>query len=642
MVPQWSMLKRMRSQEQLWLQNHLFSSASGPTSSKHTHLQAMAMKRLLTYHKSSQAHRQDHNVFVYLHMQEAGRGYGESVPQEAQLRLRGQRNVESSVIDPKLMRYQLQNCLIGEAGSQGRYQVDLHKLGPEYGVLQAHQQVSSSTRGSGLGTYHPHVDTYVQGQLRCNESQGQLYMKAPGNSDLKTIQQQEKLQQHPEVIVQHQQKVGNERPPGNGVAKIAQQQEKMQQCPEVIVQNQQKVGNERPPGNGIAKIVQQQEKMQQCPEVSVNQRPLPKRLLPIPVNRRNLCTTTGPPTFRKPISIADSIKLTNLEFKIFNIFKGFLVHYNLKTELRVAGGWVRDKLLGKQSGDIDIALDNMLGRIFCQKLLSYCRTIGMEPSGFGVIKCKPNQARHLEVAKMEILGVSVDFVHLRPPDYAEINSKSSSLQDFGTIVEDAHRRDLTINSLFYNINTGMVEDPTGRGLSDLRAGIIATPSAAKDTFRDDPLRALRALRFVSVLGYELHPDAKDAIDWDIKVALAVKISRERIGAEVERIFRCNHPLKAMELLVETKLFPVIFSPPSVLNITLPEGIERTCLHTLGATIDVLCHFGSSKLSGEHRKSLYLAAFLSPLRTHVYKHKSSLVVLLFSICLIRQKFCHECE
>ncbi|MCO5604890.1 hypothetical protein L7F22_059064 [Adiantum nelumboides] len=483
----------------------------------------------------------------------------------------------------------------------------------------------------------------------------------------------------------------------------------------------------------------------------------------------------------------------------------------------------KELLLGKQSGDIDIALDNMLGRRFCQKLLSYCRTIGMEQSGFGVIKCKPDQARHLEVAKMEILGVSVDFVHLRPPDYAEINSKSSTLQDFGTIVEDAHRRDLTINSLFYNINTGMVEDPTGRGLADLRAGIIATPSAAKDTFRDDPLRALRALRrrfppfgtegkldgtnytlwklnikallnsyellqtatgqdrmpgptvspfdpaitihadlalvtawqrrdadtlcaivtsvsdgilpliqhvsktteawqisqnqyemrnqtrvqnlknqlaaekfddgesaetfttciknlrdqtngggrdwdritksctkslwihtlyspgigaenlgsictvlpksslplSVSVLGYELHPDAKDAIDLDIKVALAVKISRERIGAEVERIFRCNHPLKAMELLVETKLFPVIFSPPSGLNITLPEGIERTCLHTLGATIDVLRHFGSSKLSGEHRKSLYLAAFLSPLRTCVYEHKSKLVVLLFS-------------
>ncbi|MCO5604888.1 hypothetical protein L7F22_059062 [Adiantum nelumboides] len=324
MVPHRSMLKRMRSQEQLWLQNHLFSSASGPTSSKHTHLQAMATKRLLTYHKSSQAHRQDHNVFVYLHMQEAGRGYGESVPQEAQLRLnvnaRGQRNGESSVIDPKLMQYQLQNCLIGEVGSQGRYQVDLRKLGPEYGVLQAHQQVSSSTRGSRLGTYHPHVDTYVQGQLRCNESQGQLYMKAPGNSDVKTVQQQEKLQQRPEVIVQHQRKVGNERPPGNGVVKIVQPQEKMQQCPEVIV----------------------------------NQRPLPKRLLPIPVNRRNLCTTTGPPTFRKPISIANSIKLTDLEFKIFNILKDFLVHYNLKTELRVAGGWVRDK---KKDGTFRMCVD---------------------------------------------------------------------------------------------------------------------------------------------------------------------------------------------------------------------------------------------------------------------------------------------
>ncbi|KAI5078386.1 hypothetical protein GOP47_0006057 [Adiantum capillus-veneris] len=554
------MLKRMRSQEQLWLQNSLFLSASG-TSSEKNRWQVMVVKRLLTYHK--QSHGQDNN------------GYG---LQEAQAQVNvGRRNVESPFVAHKQMQDQVQTCRIDEIRTRGHYQIDSHKLGPVYGVLQAHQQVSSSTRGSGHGTHHPQLDfqgsevlawqhSNTQGQSRCNEGHGQVPVKVPGNGYVKTIQQKPIMQQSPEVI-------------------------------------QQK---------------------------AVAQRPLPKRLLPIPVTHRSLSTTTGPPSFRKSIAIADSIKLTEVESKIFNILKDFLVHYNLKSVLRVAGGWVRDKLLGKQCGDIDIAIDDMLGRRFCQKLLDYCSLIGMELTGFGVIRSKPAQARHLEVAKMELFGVAVDFVNLRSPGYAESSSKSFTLQGFGTSVEDAYQRDLTINSLFYNINTGLVEDPTGRGLSDLRAGIIATPSPAKDTFRDDPLRALRALRFVSVLGYELHSEAKDAIDADIKLALAVRISRERIGGEVERIFRCNHPLKAMELLVETQLFPVVFRPPAELSITLPEGIERTCLHALGATIDVLRHFGSSKLSGEHRKSLYLAAFLSPLRTHVYEHKHKLVPISTAI------------
>lgn len=355
----------------------------------------------------------------------------------------------------------------------------------------------------------------------------------------------------------------------------------------------------------------------------ISHRPPPKRLLPISITRRSVSTTLRPPP-RKPILISDTIQLTDLEIKIFNTLKAFLLHYNLKTQLRVAGGWVRDKLLGKKCGDIDIALDDMLGKTFCKKLLVYFRNIGMEANGFGVIKSNPMQAKHLEVARMELFGVMIDFVNLRPHDYTESSSMPSIVQDFGTAIEDAFRRDLTINSLFYNINTEMVEDPTGRGLSDLRDGIIATPLRAKDTFMDDPLRTLRAIRFVATLDYELHPEAKGAIDTDIKVALVTKISRERIGGEVDRIFRSNQPLKAMKLLVEMQLFPIVFSPPSELEIILPEGIERMCLHALEAISEVASYFGSSKLPVDHRKSLFLAAFLSPFRTFHYQHKNKLV------------------
>ena len=71
------------------------------------------------------------------------------------------------------------------------------------------------------------------------------------------------------------------------------------------------------------------------------------------------------------------------------------------------------------------------------------------------------------------------------------------MQGIGTPEQDAYRRDLTINSLFYNINTATVEDFTGRGVSDLQLCIIRTPLEPQATFIDDPLRILRAVRFAA-------------------------------------------------------------------------------------------------------------------------------------------------
>jgi len=93
------------------------------------------------------------------------------------------------------------------------------------------------------------------------------------------------------------------------------------------------------------------------------------------------------------------------------------------------------------------------------------------------------------------------------------------LQQFGTPKEDAERRDLTINALYYNINTREVEDFTGKvatfnvntnkhlhhmhqGLEDLKNGIVRTPLEPKMTFEDDPLRVLRCVRFASRLGFQ--------------------------------------------------------------------------------------------------------------------------------------------
>jgi tRNA nucleotidyltransferase/poly(A) polymerase len=119
------------------------------------------------------------------------------------------------------------------------------------------------------------------------------------------------------------------------------------------------------------------------------------------------------------------------------------------------------QLLGTDSHDIDIAIDDMLGKEFCKKVNEYLESIGEETQGVGIIQSNPEQSKHLETARMRIRGVWVDFVNLRAETYAQ-HSRIPTME-FGTALEDALRRDLTINSLFYNINTCSVEDLTGKG-----------------------------------------------------------------------------------------------------------------------------------------------------------------------------------
>jgi len=83
--------------------------------------------------------------------------------------------------------------------------------------------------------------------------------------------------------------------------------------------------------------------------------------------------------------------------------------------------------------------------------------------------------------------------------------------EFGSPKEDSLRRDLTINSLFYNIIEDKVEDFTEMGLNDLKSEIIRTPLAAFETFNDDPLRVLRVFRFAAKYGFEIHESISEAI-----------------------------------------------------------------------------------------------------------------------------------
>ncbi|RKP27738.1 hypothetical protein SYNPS1DRAFT_32373 [Syncephalis pseudoplumigaleata] len=209
-------------------------------------------------------------------------------------------------------------------------------------------------------------------------------------------------------------------------------------------------------------------------------------------------------------------------------------------ELRIAGGWVRDKLLGLESHDLDIAVNSMTGYEFAQQLAAYQQHIGQPVKSIAKIASNPERSKHLETATSVVLGLSLDFVHLRCEEYQE-HSRIPNSVTFGTPTQDAYRRDITINTLFYNVHRREVEDFTDMGLRDLQEGIVRTPLAPYETFMDDPLRVLRCIRFATRFQFRIDADVYECMsDSSIKMALQKKISRERIGVEVGKMLQGKH------------------------------------------------------------------------------------------------------
>ena len=250
-----------------------------------------------------------------------------------------------------------------------------------------------------------------------------------------------------------------------------------------------------------------------------------------------------------------------------------------KPQLRFAGGWVRDKLLNTCSPDIDIAIDNMTGEQFAPMIDDFIKTSAkvsnynveeITPSRISMIAARPEQSKHLETAtrKFKGLGIDVDIVNLRKETYADSRNPQ---MEFGTAEEDALRRDATINALFYNLASNEVEDFSGRGQQDLRDKIIRTPLSPYETFKDDPLRILRCIRFASRLGFTIVPEAEESMrDPDIRKALRQKITRERIGTEIEKMLKGPRPETALNFVDRLDLYDVIFTDPARSSIPAPN------------------------------------------------------------------------
>ncbi|KAK3390864.1 hypothetical protein B0H63DRAFT_557752 [Podospora didyma] len=291
--------------------------------------------------------------------------------------------------------------------------------------------------------------------------------------------------------------------------------------------------------------------------------------------------------------------------------------------LRWAGGWVRDKLLGIESHDIDVAISCMTGEAFAHHLCKFCdvpensQRHAMDPDDnrrLYTVARNPDKSKHLETTSARLFGLDLDFVNLRKETYTD-ESRNPEM-DFGTAEEDAVRRDATINALFYNLHTSQVEDFTG-GLADMRARRIRTPMDPLQTFTDDPLRVLRLVRFASRLDFSIDSEAEEVMgDPRVLDALRLKISRERIGIELQKMLEGKNPRASLDLINRLGLYHAIFTDSTRADIPKPDisnwSAAYQCLDTLEKNKDEKGSIYSTLVTGdEGRYFAWALAALTP-------------------------------
>jgi len=211
------------------------------------------------------------------------------------------------------------------------------------------------------------------------------------------------------------------------------------------------------------------------------------------------------------------------------------------------GGCVRDRLLGLALKDIDIATDATPARL--AELFGGVKLVG---ASFGVCIVPVGEHR-FEVATFRRDGRYVDK---RRPESVE----------YGTMEDDAQRRDFTVNALYFDPLNGEVRDLVG-GREDLAAGVIRTVGEPERRFDEDALRLLRAVRFAARLDFRIEDATRAAI---ARLAPTIRaVSPERHREELTLMLTGPHPGRAFRLMDELGLLAELLPEVSALH-----GVEQ--------------------------------------------------------------------
>jgi tRNA nucleotidyltransferase/poly(A) polymerase len=367
-----------------------------------------------------------------------------------------------------------------------------------------------------------------------------------------------------------------------------------------------------------------------------------------------------------------SLPLDGKEEQIFSFIRRAIGSMPKAPVARVAGGWVRDKLLGKPSKDIDITVEGTTGVEFANALRQYAiETQGTKQNIVSRVKdteARPEQIKNLAVAFLRIFDQDMEILDLRAIEFYEKGNRNPTvirLEELKAIAQqqgipsfvkdkaphllsaisklphgnsnhpnevlktlDAHRRDLTINSLFYNINTTEIEDFTGEGYDDLLTMTLRTPIEPVKTFQDDPLRVLRILRFHSRYpNSKIAPEIIQAMADEevqhqitrrlIKADETAGIVPERTAEELRKLMMGAQPEAALRVMHETGLLQKMFNLPKEfhpLNMDQMSSYHSLSVieHILNVVKNVNNLAQEFNLSGQERMFLNLASLFHDL------------------------------
>lgn len=311
-------------------------------------------------------------------------------------------------------------------------------------------------------------------------------------------------------------------------------------------------------------------------------------------------------------------------YKIVLYLKDLINGTKFEGKIYVVGGAVRDLYMDKEIKDIDIVVELPSGGI---EFANW-----MEENGHthGSVVTYPTYGTAMFHLK-EYPEVEIECVQTRKEQYKDKNSRNPETE-YGTLYEDAMRRDLSINSLFLNISTNQIVDCCG-GLNDIKNHVIRVTSTPEIVYEEDGLRILRCVRFFS----RFHAENND---WYIeeetlkgmcnKVDRLSIITKERIADELNKMLMCDDPVCAMHLLLHIDAMKYVI--PELCDLV---GLEQNEYHSddaWGHTMNVLNLVAKRPFYGSSRLDVRMAALLHDIgkphvksvddkgRVHFYGHE----------------------
>ena len=261
-------------------------------------------------------------------------------------------------------------------------------------------------------------------------------------------------------------------------------------------------------------------------------------------------------------------------------------------KLALVGGPVRDAILGRLGNDLDFTTDAHPKD--CEKILNkWADSVWDIGAAFGTVAGKKGD-------------ITVEITTYRSESY-NLDSRKPNVEFGKTIEADLSRRDFTINAMALELTTN---EPTFidlyNGVSDLQNKLIKTPGKPEDSFSDDPLRMMRAARFMSQLNFEIDPAVITAIK-SMTARLEI-ISAERIRDEFIKIIMSDNPRLGITLLVETGLAEIFLPEIPKLKLEIDEHHHHKDVYEHSLTVLEQAIALEARLGGPNL-TLRLAALL---------------------------------